>query len=95
MKYCGKGNFTDKKGNGEEPFKINKVVKNDSLFISFCFISDGCQNFVKETKITKDTLFLDYKTNSNTICEIYSEYYYEFIIPKCNWNVIYLKTKKI
>jgi hypothetical protein len=92
---CDKGKNTISKKNGELPFKIKKTIINDSTLISFNFVSDCCQDFIKEIKIAKDTLFLDYKSNGDVICECYCEYCYQFAISECKWATIYLKKKKI
>lgn len=88
---CDKEKNSNLKKNGNLPFRIRKTTSNDSTLISFNFISDCCQNFVKDIKISSDTLFLDYKPNSNEICECYCEYSYQFAISKCKWETIFLK----
>lgn len=95
LSNCAGDCKTDLKSNGELPFKINKSVLNDTVKVVFHFVSDGCQKFIKVTKITKDTIYLDYKIKSNSICECYSDYKYEFTIPNCKGKTILLKNKKI
>lgn len=95
LSNCAGNCNTDLKSNGELPFKINKSVIGDTLKVVFHFVSDGCQKFDKVTKFTNDTIYLDYKSISNSICECYSEYKYEYAVTNFIGKTIILKNKKI
>ena len=79
----------------EQPYNINSILKNDSLYIYFKFVSACCQEFKKVVKYSNDTLYLDYKNSNHIFCDCLGVYDYVFKIAKCNVSTIYIKKVQV
>ena len=77
------------------PFNIVKQVRNDTTTVSFHFISDACQKYIEQITVMNDTIYLNYKSKSEYICECFHDYHYRFTLINYSDKVLFLKNKPI
>jgi hypothetical protein len=81
--------------NNELPLDIVKQMQNDITTISFHFISDACQKYIEEISVIGDTVYLNYKSDSDVICECFHDYHYRFTLINYPNKILFLKDKSI
>ncbi len=74
------------------PYRFSNKTRDDSTVVQFDFITDCCATFTGEVALKKDTLYLSYYFDRDTmvLCDCYCDYRMTYRINKADlrWSAI-------